>query len=354
MAGTSAEGDLLCMRLLPAAAAVILLAGCGGVPQPAASTSLPAKPEAVATQAPIKLRVGYSASTIDQVPAWVALDGGYFQKNGLDVDLQYVGGGTDTLASLMSGEAQVSIQGGNEAMSAVAGGADLVLIASLLPVYAFKLEAVQGINSLEDLKGKRLAVSTIGGSADVAMRSFLRRHGIDPEKDVTIVATGNPTTTLGALTSGAVQASLSVPPNLLIAEASGTHPIGDLASEHIPNAQNSVTVQRAWLNSNRQVAQKLVDSLVEGLARVKKDKAFTEEVMKNHLKYDDQQGLDSTYDYFVNEVWPTYPHEAPDQLADGISEQSKSNEKIKDFDPSSILDDSLVQDAEKRGVANQT
>lgn len=333
-------------------ASLLLLAGCGGGSQPAASSATsPAKPAASAAAGPTKLRIIYSASSVDQVPAWAALDGGYFQKNGLDVDLQYVAGGTKTIGAMIAGDSEVSVQGGNEAMSAAAGGANLVLIANLLPVYAFKLEADPGINTVEDLKGKKLGVSTIGGTADVALRTFLRKHDINPDKDVSIIATGDSTTTLGALTGGAIQASLSVPPNLLVAEASGTHAIADLASEHLPNAQNSVTVQRPWLNANRPTAQKLVDSLVQGLARIKKDKPFTEQVMKKYLKYDDPKGLDATYDFFVSEVWPDYPDVKPDQLADGIAELGKKNDKVKNFDPNSIMDDSLVQDAQKRGVA---
>jgi ABC-type nitrate/sulfonate/bicarbonate transport system substrate-binding protein len=343
------------MRSVPAVlVAVILLVGCGGAAQAPASGASPTQPPTLAPQAPTRLRIAYSANTIDQVPTWVAFEAGYFQKNGLDVDLQYVGGGTQTLAALVAGDSQVSIQGGNEAMSAVAGGADVMVIANPLPVYAFKLEAIQGIDSMADLRGKKLAVSTIGGTADVALRTLLRKHGVDPDNDVTIVATGNPTTTQGALTSGAVQAALSVPPNLLIAEASGAHPIADLASERIPSAQNSVTVPRTWLNANRPIAQKLVDSLVQGLARTKADRAFTQEVIKKYVKYDDQSGLDWTYDFFVNEVWPTYPHVTPDQLTDGLTELSRSNASLKTFDPSSMLDDSLVQDAEKREVARQT
>jgi hypothetical protein len=126
-----------------------------------------------------------------------------------------------------------------------------------------------------------------------------------------------------------------------------------LASERIPNAQNSVTVQRTWLTANRPVAQKLVDSLVQGLARIKTDKAFTEQLMKKYLKYDDQRGLDYTYDFFVNEVWPDYPHVQREQLSDGLAELSKKNDKLKSFDPTSMIDDSFVQDAEKRGLAQK-
>ena len=363
-------------RFFGAACAAILLAGCGGAAQPAASpagsaakpaasastkpaaagSASSAKPAAAASAsaaAPGKLTIIFSTQNIDTVPQWVAQDGGYFKKNGLDVDLQYVAGGTKTIAVMVAGQAQVSVQGGNEAMSAVAGGADLELIAGLLPVYAFKFEAGPDIKSIADIKGKKLGVSTIGGTADVALRSFLRKHNIDPDKDVTIVATGDPTTSQAALVSGAVQGGLSVPPNSLKAEAAGLHPLADLASEHIPNAQNSVTVQRSWLKANRPEAQKLVDSLVEGLARIKKDKAFAEDVMKKHLKYSDPKGLDYTYDYFVNNVWPDYPHIKADQLADGLTVLSKKNEKLKNFNPESMLDDSLVQDAEKRGVAKQ-
>jgi NitT/TauT family transport system substrate-binding protein len=338
-------------------ACMLLLAGCvggGSSVQPANSASAsPAQAQASAPASTTKLRIIYSASSIDQTPEWAALDGGYFRQNGLDVDLQYVAGGDKVIGALLAGETQISVQGGNEAMSAASNGADIVLLANLLPVYAFKVEARQGIQTIDDLKGKKLGVSSIGGTADVALRTFLRKHNIDPDKDVNIIATGDPTTTLGALTNGAVDASLSVPPNSLIAEASGTHQIADIASEHLPNAQNSVTAQRSWLSFNRPVAQKLVDSLVQSLARIKHDKAFTEQVMRKYLKYDDQKGLDYTYDYFAAEVWPDYPHVRPEQLADGLAELSKKNDKLKGFDPSKMIDDSFVQNAEQRGLASK-
>jgi len=360
-------------------ATLTLLAGCGGsaaAPSQPASSAAPAKPAssaaaptasasaqpagsspakpAASAAGTTKLTIIYSANSVDQTPAWAALDGGYFKQNGLDVNMEYVAGGTKTTAALIAGQAQVSLQGGNEAMSAVSNGSDLVLIAGLLPVYGFKVEAAPkrtDIKTVADLKGKKLGVSTIGGTADVALRSFLKKNGIDPDKDVTIIATGDPTTTQGALTSGAVDASMAVPPNSLIAEKAGTHPIADLAS--IPNAENSVTVRRDWLDANKPVAQELVDSLIEGLARIKKDKAFTEGLWKKYLKFDDQEGLDYTYDFFSTKIWPEYPHIKADQLADGLAVLSQKNEKLKNFDVNKMLDDSFVQDAEKRGVASK-
>ena len=60
--------------------------------------------------------------------------------------------------------------------------------------------------------------------------------------------------------------------------------------------------------------------------------------------------LDYTYDFFANEVWPAYPHVRPEQFSDAISELGKTNEKVRTFNPATILDDSFVQDAEKRGL----
>jgi NitT/TauT family transport system substrate-binding protein len=350
-------------RLIAATLATLLLVGCGGAapaPSGAAPATTPsgsakaaAKPAASASSGLTKLLVPFSATSADTVPSWVSFEAGYFAKDGLDVDLQYVAGGPKTLAALMSGQGQLSEQGGNEAMSAVAGGEDLVLIAGLMPVYPFKLEAIKGINSLEDLKGKKLGVSSIGGTADVALRLFLKKHGIDPDKDVQIVAVGDPATVLGALKSGAVSASLQAPPNLLQAEAAGTHAIGDLASDKIPNAQTSLTVQRSWLNANRPIAQKFIDATIQGLVRIHQDRAFTEQVLAKYTKYTDPKGLDATYDLYANEVWPVYPHIQADQLAQGLEELSKKNEKLRNFDPSKMLDDSLVQDAEKRGVGGK-
>jgi len=83
---------------------------------------------------PTKISVGYSNVSVDFLATWVAKEAGIFDKNGLDVDLELVSGGSRTMAALLSGEMQISLQGGAEALSASAGSADVVVLGTVAPV----------------------------------------------------------------------------------------------------------------------------------------------------------------------------------------------------------------------------
>src|SRR4030095_1866362 len=55
-----------------------------------------------------RLNVGYSASSADQLPAWVAKDSGIFAKNGLDIQLIFFTGGTTAILALVSGDVPIT------------------------------------------------------------------------------------------------------------------------------------------------------------------------------------------------------------------------------------------------------
>src|SRR5207248_3441445 len=145
----------------------------------------------------------------------------------------------------------------------VANGADLVIVATLAGYYPYLFEVNQDIKTPRDFVGKKIGVSSIGGSADIATRVYLRQQGIDPEKDVTIVATGSSQNRTAALLSGAIQAGMAAPPDSLAVEAIGLRPIADLASLHVPSANTAVVFQRAFVEANHDLVQRYVDSLVE-------------------------------------------------------------------------------------------
>jgi NitT/TauT family transport system substrate-binding protein len=116
-----------------------------------------------------RLVTAYSSIAPTVGALWVTKDSGLFEKHGLDVDQQYIAS-TTSVNAVMAGQAQLAAVGGSEALGAIAGGADLVIITTDTPVYPYIFEVAPGINSPNDLKGKPIGISRFGSSSDIATR----------------------------------------------------------------------------------------------------------------------------------------------------------------------------------------
>jgi len=299
------------------------------------------------------LSVGYSNIAGDEIPLWVAVDEGYFDTHALNVDAQLLAGGANTVAALLSGQVQLAHAGGSEALNASASGADLVVVAMLAPVYPYVFEVTSEITSVNDLVGKTIGVATIGGSADVATRVVLRQNGLDPTKDVTIVATGSAQNRTAALLSGAIQGGMAGgPPDTLDLEARGLHPLFDLAALKLPAANTSVIAQRSWVSTHRDMVQRYVDALVEATAHLRQDKPGTVAVLKKYYKTDDDAAMAAAYEFHAGEVIAPLPLPRVEQFADAVEQLSQSNPRIREVDLAKLIDPTFVQDAADRGLAD--
>ncbi|MFI5269475.1 MAG: ABC transporter substrate-binding protein [Chloroflexota bacterium] len=292
----------------------------------------------------------YSALSPSYLALWAAQDAGIFQQHGLDVSLQLTGGGSPAMAVFLSGQADIFQAAGSDIIGAVASGADIVVTATTSPVYPFKLEVNPSIKSPADLKGKKIGVTSIGDTSDTALRLALPKLGIDPDKDVTLVAVGSSQNTATAMLSGALDAGPLSPPVNLVVEAKGFYPLFDIPALKLPVANQEVAGQRAWLGGHREVMQKYVDALVQATARVKRDKPFAISLMKKYLKSDDEAALNASYDFTSQEVLQPLPFPTVEQFNNVLSIISKRNDKLAGFDAGKIVDPSFVQSAAERGL----
>jgi NitT/TauT family transport system substrate-binding protein len=297
----------------------------------------------------VALHVSYSNLIADNLPEWQAYESGIFKKNGLDVKLDNIASSTG-IPAVISGDVQIAHLGGSETLSAAAAGADLVIVAITGPVYPFVFMAPASITSTDELKGKKIGVSNIGSSSDIATRVMLSKVGLDPEKDVTIVPVGSLQNRMAALLSGAIDGGVAQPPDQIALEDKGFHVLYDLAAQKLPSVGDCVVVNRQWLNSHKEVVQKYMDSLVQAIAFSKKNKDASIPVLGKYLQNDDQRALGVTYDFFVGSVTPDYPVVKHELFGDAIAQLSGQNDKIKSFDVSSILDNEFVQSAMDRKV----
>lgn len=322
-------------------------------PSPSVSVQSTRGEGAAADGSPTPFTAFFTQASAGFLPIYAAQDAGIFTNNGLDVSLQQADSPATGLAALLSGQAQVGQIGATNVLGPIAGGADLSIVAIVIPTHNFVIEARSGIQSLQDLVGGNAGTTGPGAQDDVALRVALQRAGIDPSQ-VHILTFNTTQNACAAVLNGEIDACLASPPQTLQAEAAGTHPILDMAAEHIPNAGQASIVNRSYAASHRQAVQAYVDSLVEAVVRMKADKPFTLSVIQNHLGTTDPQQLEATYDFYVGEVFPTLPYPNPDLFHDALPLLAQQNSQLEGFDVTKVVDQSFVHSAADRGVDQQT
>src|SRR5215470_17067171 len=111
------------------------------------------------------IAISYPGLTGESASLWMASDGGFFKDNGIDAKLVYMEGGRLSIQSLVSGHTQFMAGDAVSALSAVASGADIVLLASAKNLLPYVFAVSKDVRRFQDLKGKVVAVSQIGGRA---------------------------------------------------------------------------------------------------------------------------------------------------------------------------------------------
>jgi NitT/TauT family transport system substrate-binding protein len=331
--------------LKPLAAGALFVA-CSCAPAAAPPTPVPTQPAALT-----HLIVAYSNVSATILPLWVAKQAGLYEKHGLDVDLQYVASAT-SVAALVSGQMQLATVGLSESLGAIAGGADLVVIANQVPAYTYIFEVAPGIQTAADLKGKSIGISRTGSSSDIGTRVVLKKFGLDPDRDVQLVQTGSVSDRAAAMKGGALQGAVAAPPDTLAVERLGWHPLFDLSAQQLPAVTLGLVVQRGYRDANQATVQAYVDALLEGIARVHSDRPLAIELLKSNLNLEADEDLNATYDYYTRpELMPSLPYPRAEQFADTLAILGKTDERLPKLDMAALLDPSFIKSAEARGVA---
>lgn len=341
----SARGLALAIVILVVTAACGGAPSAGGAPAPSASGAAPA----TASAAPIKVRAAYGNVTPANLAPYFAKDQGLFLKHGLDVDLTLIDGGGKSMAALLGNSIDIAQLGGTETMSAFAGGGDVECVALFVPVSPWVLMAPASYASPADLKGKTIGVASKGGSSEIAAQQQIDRLGLKLS-DVTIVATGSVANLTAAMLANQVYAGPGHPPDTAALFKAGYKVIVDLAKENVPAVENGTIVTRKFAAEHRDVVQRYVDALVEAIVLMKKDKPATLKSMEKLLGVTDQAALAQTYDYYVTQIFPIYPTLTAAPWIYSRDELARTNPAVKTLDVTKVIDNSFVEDAQKRKV----
>jgi NitT/TauT family transport system substrate-binding protein len=335
------------LRVVLGTSSLLVLAACSQVSPTPAATQKPTAP----AQGKTAVVISFSDRTTSDLAMFLAKDQGLFDAQGVDADLQFIASNTGVPA-LVSDQTQFALIGGPETLGAVVAGADLVAIVQLSGAQPYLFEVSPSIQTIDDLKGKKVGVSTLGSSSDTATRIALRAKGLNPDKDVSIVAVGSLENRMAAMASGAVDAGLGSPPETIKLEEGGMHPLFDLSQMDVPPLAQCLIVKRSTITNQRDLVQRVVNAMVAGTAFQKKDRQASQKTLTKWANITAQRELDVAYDYWTGHILRVPPSLKPAEWQGFVDELANRNEKAKGFDPSTMMDNSFVDAAAAQGLAS--
>jgi ABC-type nitrate/sulfonate/bicarbonate transport system substrate-binding protein len=288
-------------------------------------------------------------------PMFIAKEGGYYQKYGLDVDLKF-GAGTIGVAMISSGEAAMTNSSMEQALQAASRDPNaLVMMGSTLNRGMFALMAPNKIGNPKELKAKRVAVSQIGDAPYNYTVALLAKFGLKP-RDVQWVPVGTDANARAvALASGRADATLLTAPSYFALEKQGYKAIANMGDYADIYASTVYLFTRKTASTNPKMVEGIIKAQTEAIKRFYDDKAFA---VKAYLAYDKQSQADieRIYDMIAksNQV-----ERVPYVLAGAIKSimdqaNSESATQLKDFDPRKVVDNSVIDRLAKEGFFEKT
>jgi NitT/TauT family transport system substrate-binding protein len=308
---------------------------------------------AVSAQTRPKIVVGYASMSSVATTLWVAQEKGFFAKNGIDVQAIFIPGSPTLIATLNTGDVHFGYTGGTATLGAAVGGLDIKMIAAFANHIQTDLVVRPEIKTPADLKGKRIGVTSIGGTGWMSAMLGLEQIGLNPERDkISLAAFGDQRVISQALETGTIQGASLAGVFGQRLRRSGYHFMGEL--EKIPLVGTSSVVKAEFLANQQGIARNTLKSMIESHAYVHNPahKAAVIEIMSKKLGITDPVAANDGYDDYVRRT---------DKRAfislDGVKNIQRfmklRNPKIADVNLERLIDESLLRELDKSGFIDQ-
>jgi NitT/TauT family transport system substrate-binding protein len=217
--------------------------------------------------APSKLVIGYASTTPRLMPLWVARDQGFFAKYGIESEPVLLRSGATLVTGMASGDIQIGRTAGAAVLSAVAAGHDIKMLATFSSRNSYDVVARPNIKKAEDLRGKKLAINSVGGGTWIGAMLWLEYFGIDPQRDqILLQSVGDQGVQSQALESGVVDVVFvdSVYSKLL--KQKGMNILAESSELKQPLVSQSTIIPHVFLRQYPDIAEGYLKSEIEGIA----------------------------------------------------------------------------------------
>ena len=272
-----------------------------------------ASPSTSKAQGLSKVAITYPARTILAIDLHIAQKRGFFRDEGLDPQLVLIRGDL-AIAAAMAGEVQAVSNVSTVIRAIERGNVPFKVLAVGLKRPLFWLTARPEYKSIADLKGKVFGMLAIGGPQYVAAARLLRNGGLDPQKDITVIITGDP---LQSLVSGAIQATALSLPSVILARDKFKMRILASAVEEFPSLERGVAVPENLLRERRDLIKRILRALAKAHRYLLENERGSSEVLADYVKVELPIALES------------YRLARPSFTTDGIPTEEEIREYLK-------------------------
>ena len=297
-----------------------------------------------------KVVIGHSSMRNDIAFLWVPQQMGIFRKNGLDPTIVFIPGGVRMIQAIVANSAVAGSVGATLVTSAVAGGADTVMILGITNRLTYDVWARPEIKRPEDLKGKRLAISGFGGSSHVASFLMLNHFGLDEKRDgITFLVIGDEPTRAQALIAGRIDATIVDPSVSGPLKERGFSYLGNLEQLGVPFVNNSFTTTRSYLKEHPRTVENMVRSIAEGNAFMLNpaNRITVTDILAKNLRIPRKEAEKAYEDLLPKVERRPYPN--MDAVQATIQVMGLRNPKIAQLKPEDLVDVSVLKRVEQSG-----
>lgn len=226
------------------------------------------------------VRGAYPSANVQFLPAFVALEKGFYKREGLDAELISVRNAVTAVQALLGNQIHFIFTVGPQ-MPSVWEGADIILLAQMIGRPTFSMVVTPDIQKVTDLKGKKIGVS-FGGSTFSGTKALLELYKMNPEKDVQYVSIPGSQPKIAAMQQGLIHAALLAPPSDYIAIKAGFKRLANLGDLFKDTSFSGLAATGKTIKENPQFVRRMVRAVARGVIH---SREFPEDAIQTMVKH---------------------------------------------------------------------
>ena len=249
-------------------------------------------PSGVSAQTTVRIAFNGFGGT---APLFVGQEAGIFKKQGLNLELVFIPGGSLSLQALIGKSLDLLMTGGPPVINAYLQGAKIKIIAGVTNLLPYNFVVGTGIRSSEQIRGKKIGISRFGSNTDYVVRLALKQFALAPN-EVQIIQVGGSQARLVALTSGAIQATVLSPEEALVAQKMGFSVLLDFIEKGIEFPHVNFVAREDYLETQPQTVRVLIRAYLESVRYYKTHRPESVKKIMALSKLPERQMAEVVYD----------------------------------------------------------
>jgi NitT/TauT family transport system substrate-binding protein len=249
-----------------------------------------------------KIRLAYAGWELGTAVAYVGVDAGLFKKNDVEIEEIPI---RDNMSAGIQALLGVDLLIGSGSPLAIlqpmANGADITVIGSHVRLDQYGMGVASSIAAVKDLKGKKVAVSALGSRSDLIARVILRRAGLDPVKDVEIVAAGLAPARAMAISKNLVQGA---PLSEEIAAEAKKLGIKTLEVKAVPVVTDLLVTTRSFIKKDEETIRRFMRGYAAAINHLVTRREESLAIIKKYFPDNQSGSVQAMYDSFSAQLRP--------------------------------------------------